>query len=318
MTHLAEVVDALIRREPEGRRTMPAPIDPSISPEIQIPDVVSGYRQTPAVTRGGLIYLAAGPKIAVFGPDGAARPFIDAAEDIGLHGCAYTAACDPFSRTVFVSESRDTGEETTLVALRRDTHSLRWRSNLVNNCTGLAVLPQQDILVASSYYGNMVHALQISDGTPASSAEVFQPTYLAAEPRNALVFVSTFERGAGTVVALQWKGSTGLGLVRLHTVEAAGTTGARRPVAVLPPLHGYSKSHLVVATQKTGALLVLSLPDYRLVHTHALPGVEVSGLGADSSTLVEGGPGPALVVLDGASKDALVFSWPLPGMPKLE
>jgi hypothetical protein len=342
MTHFGDVVKALMgllpgatsaddaaepdTRRKEGRRKVPAAIDPSIRPALQLADVVSGYRQTPAVTRGGLVYIASGPTLFVFGPDGAPRDPIDII-DLGLHGCAYTAACDPFSKAVYVSDSRDTGEETTLVALRRDTHALRWQSNIVNNCTGLAVLPQQGVVIASSYYGNALYALQTSDGTLASTAEIFQPTYVAAEPRAGLVFASSYDDGAGTVIAFQWRGVSGL--TRLHAVDAAGVTPARRPLAVLPPLQGCTRSHLVVGTQRTSTLLVLALPECRLVHTHELPGVHVTGLGADSSVPEpwelappgSGGAPPAphaLVVLDSASKDALVLPWPLPGMPELE
>jgi hypothetical protein len=56
---------------------------------------------------------------------------------------------------------------------------------------------------------------------------------------------------------------------------------------------------------------VLSLPDRRLVHTHTLEGMVVTGLAADPS-------GTALAVCDAASKAIHVLPWPLPGMPPLQ
>jgi hypothetical protein len=66
-----------------------------------------------------------------------------------------------------------------------------------------------------------------------------------------------------------------------------------------------------VGTFREPTLLVLSLPDRRLVYTHTLEGMEVSGLAADPS-------GTALAVCDTASKAIHVLPWPLPGMPPLQ
>jgi hypothetical protein len=94
-------------------------------------------------------------------------------------------------------------------------------------------------------------------------------------------------------------------------VEAAGTAGKERPLAVMAPTPGRHTSYLVVGTLYEPALLVLSLPDRRLVHAHTLEGIEVVGLAADPS-------GTALAVCDYTSKAIHVLPWPLPGMPPLQ
>lgn len=171
---------------------------------------------------------------------------------------------------------------------------------------------------------------QTSDGSKCGEVAVFEPTFLAADPGSATIFAATFKEGrGGSVAAFQWRGTTGL--TPLHaTVEAAGVTAARRPLALMPPTRGSGggRPYLVVGTQKSSELRVLALPSLALVHTHTLPGVQVQGLGADSARYSVGGVGaggdeeapatPALIVLDSASGDILVLPWPLQGMPLLD
>jgi hypothetical protein len=105
---------------------------------------------------------------------------------------------------------------------------------------------------------------------------------------------------------------------------------------VVPPAPGQRTSFLVVGTYKSASLLVLSLPDAKLVHTHVLEGMQVGvraangmliisvfsikvllytrvgtsqvfGLAADTA-------GTALVVVDGACGSTHLLPWPLPGM----
>ena len=95
-------------------------------------------------------------------------------------------------------------------------------------------------------------------------------------------------------------------------ITAAGSRGDRfRPLAVVPPVPGKSVSHLVVGTEESSELLVLSLPGLTLVHTHTLAGMQVTGLAADPW-------GESLAVCDGVSESLHVLAWPLPGMPPLE
>jgi hypothetical protein len=110
------------------------------------------------------------------------------------------------------------------------------------------------------------------------------------------------------VSAFRWDGAA---LVADGVVEAAGTDGSWRPLAVMPPTPGRHTSYLVVGTFSNQTLRVLSLPDRRLVHTYTLEGMEVTGLAADPS-------GTALAVCDAASKAIYVLPWPPPGMPPLQ
>ena len=85
----------------------------------------------------------------------------------------------------------------------------------------------------------------------------------------------------------------------------------QRPLAVVPPVPGKKVSHLVVVGSVPKELLVLSLPDLVLMHTHILEGMEVKGLAADPW-------GGALVVCDAVFQSVHVMAWPLPGMLPLE
>ncbi len=91
---------------------------------------------------------------------------------------------------------------------------------------------------------------------------------------------------------------------------AAGVAPRSHVLAVMPPAPGLRTSYLIVGTAGSPDLQLISLPDRRLVHTHTLEGMKVTGLAADPS-------GTALAVCDGLSKAVHVLPWPLPGMPAL-
>ena len=259
-----------------------------------------------------------------FAADGAELPTVPM-PDLGLSEKAFVAVCDPLRKTVLVADAN--GAESRLVAMRRDTRSVTWSTarGAMHFCHGLALLPEQSLVLASSYYGNCIQAYQTSDGSKAGEAALFQPTFLAADPVSALVFAATYKEGeGGTVAAFQWRGISGLTPFRAM-VEAAGSTAARRPLALMPaPRGGPGQSVLVVGTQKSSELRLLALPSLELIHTHVLEGVQVQGLGADSARhYAQAGDGedsgtPSLIVFDIASGDVLILPWPLEGMPLLD
>ncbi len=109
------------------------------------------------------------------------------------------------------------------------------------------------------------------------------------------------------MVAYKWDG---VSLIGDGVVENTDTTGNHRLVVVMPPAPGLHTSYLIVGTENSPTLHVISLPDRRLVHTHTLEGKEVVGLAADPS-------GTALAVCDKVSRAVHVLSWPLPGMPAM-
>jgi hypothetical protein len=175
---------------------------------------------------------------------------------------------------------------------------------------GIAVLPQQGVVIVSSFHYDMLHVHGLSDGIRIASVEVSWCTFLASDPAAATIYVSSEsdDDGAGhSVVAYTWNTTT---LVVDGIVEAAGVTDNLRPLAVMPPAPGLRTSYLIVGIIDTPTLHVISLPDRRLIHTHTLEGMEVVGLAADPF-------GTALAVCDFASKAVHVLPWPLPGMHAL-
>jgi hypothetical protein len=67
----------------------------------------------------------------------------------------------------------------------------------------------------------------------------------------------------------------GTALVAGGVIATAGTGEHCRPLAVMPPGPGKRTAYLIVGTYKTPELLVLSLPDFRPIHTHILEGMQV-------------------------------------------
>ena len=95
-------------------------------------------------------------------------------------------------------------------------------------------------------------------------------------------------------------------------MEAAGSGDRHaRPLAVMPPAPGKRVSHLVVGAWDSSELLVLSLPDLVLVHTHVMDGMKFWALAADPW-------GEALIIGDGVYKVIHDLPWPLMGMPALQ
>jgi hypothetical protein len=166
------------------------------------------------------------------------------------------------------------------------------------------VLPAQGLVVASVYSINKLQVYRLAEGELVVTAPADSPTFIAADPATATLYVCTGRQ----VTSFRWDGGA---LLPEGVVEAAGNRAGIRPLAVMPPAPGQRTSHLVVGTNNIPTLLVLSLPNRRLVPTHTLEGTDVVGLAADRS-------GTALDVCDGALKAVHVLPWPLPGMPPLQ
>ena len=187
-----------------------------------------------------------------------------------------------------------------LVAVDAASRAVRWSAALESRCYGIAVLPAEGMVIASECGSGKLCAHRLSDGTRVASVHVCDPSYVAADPATATVYVST-ER---TVSAFRLIGTA---LVFEEVVEAAGVTRFDPPLAVVPPAPGQRTSYLVVGTFYSPTLRVFSLPDRRLVHVHELKAIAVAGLAADPS-------GTALAVCDYISSSIHVLPWPLPGM----
>jgi hypothetical protein len=200
------------------------------------------------------------------------------------------------------------GASSKLVAVDAASRAVRWSAALGGSCWGIAVLSAQGVVVVSDPNHDELHVHRLSDGVRVASAEAKEATYVAADPASGTVYASTGAFYSYAVSAFRWDG---VALVAEGVVEAARTADIRRPLAVMPPTPGRHSFYLVVGTYGAPPLLVLSLPDRRLVHTHTLEGMEVTGLAADPS-------GTALAVCDAASKAVHVLPWPLPGTLPLQ
>ena len=261
---------------------------------------------TPIITPDGTIYA---PKIGssdvlVFAGDGTPLPPLPL-KTLGLSNSTRSAAFVEATGTLLLADIN--GDASKLVAVDAASRAVRWSAALGGSCWGIAVLSAQGVVVVSDLKDNQLHAHRLSDGTRIASVEAREPTYVAADPATSTMYVST----SVEMTAFRWDGAVlvaeGAVLVAEGFVEAAGATGNWRPLAVVPPATGQHTSYLVVGTKETPTLLVLTLPDRRLVHTHKLEGMRVVGLAADPS-------GTALAVCDGESKAIHVLPWPLPGM----
>ena len=114
------------------------------------------------------------------------------------------------------------------------SRAVRWATapGLIKGARGIAVLPQHGVVFVSSYFTLKLHAHRLLDGVQIASVKVPNCTFLASDPATATVYVSSYDGGVGSVVAYRWNGAK---LVKEGTMEAAGTTGHFRPLAVIPP-----------------------------------------------------------------------------------
>jgi hypothetical protein len=281
---------------------------------------------TPVITSDGTLYAPkrGSPDVLVFAADGTPLPPLP----LAALGLSTENRCDA---AAFVHDFvEDTGvlllladikggtitpkHTSKLVAVDAASREVRWSTALGSECFDIAVLPAQGVVVvvSSDWRSRKLYVLRLSDGTYTASVAVREPSFIAADPVYATLYVSTFIDEYNDfcgVTTFRWDGAA---LVFDGFVEAAGSTNNYRPLAVVPPASGQHSSgqctsYLVVGTFYSPTLHVLSLPDRRLVYAHELEGMQVTGLAADPS-------GTALAVCDRASKSIHVLPWPLPGM----
>jgi hypothetical protein len=273
---------------------------------LRLEKAANGYETAPVIADDGTLYA---PRegcsdVLLFSADGlplSPLPLASLGLSMGTHAAA---AFDETSAMLLLAD--DNGRDSKLVAVDAVSRAVRWSTGLGDSCSGIAVLPAQALVVASVYNFDSLWVHQLVDGAHVAAFPADCPAYVAACPATATLYVNTGD----VVSAFRWNGST---LVSEGAVEAAGVTddSGCRPLAVMPPTPGHRTSYLVVGTVYTPTLLVLSLSDRSLIHTHTLEGMQVKGLAADPS-------GTALAVSDGASEAIHVLPWPLPGMPPLQ
>jgi hypothetical protein len=263
----------------------------------------NGWMSTPVISGDGTLYAPRGasPDVLVFSADGTPLPSLSVSS-LGLSKSTCGAAFYDIPSTLLLADVNLAASK--LVAVDAVSRAVRWSTWLGGSCYGIAVLPVQGLIVTSLYSANVLRVHRLADGAHVATALAAVPTYTASDPNTATLFVSTQYR----VSAFRWNGGA---LVSEGVVEAAGDNDDFHPLAVVPHDPDQRTSYLVVGIYGTPTLLVLSLPDRRLVHTHTLEGICVVGLAADPS-------GTALAVCDRLSEAIHVLPWPLPGMPPLQ
>jgi hypothetical protein len=262
---------------------------------------------TPAIAQQGTLYAprCGSRDVVVVAADGTLLPSLPLAA-VGLSSVTRCAAFVETTGTLLLANASGTSSK--LVAVHAASRAVRWSASLNGGCWGIAVLPAQGVVILSDGSHDKLRVHRLSDGVRVASTKATWPTYVAADPASGNAYTSTRASSPYYVVsAFRWDGAA---LVAEGVVEAAGTADSDRPLAVMLPTPGRRTSYLVVGTLDEPTLLVLSLPDRRLIHTHMLQGMVVTGLAADPS-------GTALAVCDAVSEAIHVLPWPLPGMPPL-
>jgi hypothetical protein len=258
---------------------------------------------TPVISSEGTLYVPRGspPGVLAFSADGASLPPLPLV-DVGLLGNSVSVAYVDESDTLLLGGVN--GSSSTLVAVDAASKLVRWVAKLANSCFSIAVLPASGIVISSNPVTSELHVHRLSDGIHVARATAYDAMFVATDRTSKTVFVSTGNRPSCRVSAFRWNG---VALSAQGALEDVQKAVDHRPLAVMPPDPGRRSSYLVVATLGRPTLLVLSLPDRRLIHTHTLESIQVSGLAADPS-------GAALTVCDSASECVRVLLWPLPGM----
>lgn len=267
-----------------------------------------------SISQSGHLFIArvGSSSVCVFGSDGSPLPEMSLAE-LGLTSdTGWTSCASGASPMVIFADNHWSNPK--LIAVDPDSGGVRWSSphGFLRDCSGLSTLSRRKpVVVFASQATDMLHALNLSDGTLAASLRV--PGLgigLAADPMSGALFGSVWFKSDGrcAINRFLW---TGDAIVWKSVVISGGEWDDCPHLAVVPGLPGKRKSYLIAGSDCRGGseLLVLALPDLTLVHTHKLEGVLLTAIAADPS-------GEALAVAD--SSAVRILGWPLPGMNPLE
>jgi hypothetical protein len=266
-------------------------------------DATTRFSCTPAIAPDGTLFvpMRGSESVLVFAADGAPCSPLNPIH-FGLSRQVGTSAVDPESGTLLLAD--DNGGETVVLAIDTPSRSTKWKYNkLRTDCNGVAVLSLHGLVLISEQDANRITVLRLATGTKVHSTRAYQASFLSADSASATVYASSHK----DVVSFLWNGDA---LVPNGVVpNTFKPLAARhvRPLAVVPPVPGGTVSFLIAGTFGSPTLLILSLPDHCLVHTHELSGLEVTGLAADPH-------GTSLAVCDRVTTSVHVLPWPLPGM----
>lgn len=198
----------------------------------------------------------------------------------------------------------------------------QWRSEVLSGCFGLAIVPSQHVLLASSFFRNLLVVLRLATGETLATHSLRGVSYMVTDTSSAYgtVYMSCESPASSSSHCVRTceynrhgDGALSIGPPLDCLVDQSLKSPC--PLAIIPPDHGRIRSHLVVGCKGREVLHVVSLPEHRLIHTHRLEGFAVVGLAGDPLD------GSVIVVCDGKRDPgggAHVLPWPLPGMPELE
>ena len=297
----------------------------------------------------GILYVPSGARVEMFSRDGEhLAPFIPGADLVPEFSKIFSLAFDDETGTLFLANVL--GRNSSVVALNVAERRVVWHNTSVlrDDCFGLAVLrlpgsrPGDSVsrVAVGAPFESSVYLLDALSGEPTQTLS--QIGELAGDsrphrqvPARNFSYVASSDTAAGGMLfssaimggdqrgVVAW--SPAAGDPRAQAMEVCNdamaalfskvsTTSHARPLSVMPPAAGKHTAHLIVGVRESGKLQVVSLPDFRLVHTHAVPDVWVVGLAADAA-------GASLVVVSstrGAPGEVIALPWPLEGMPALE
>lgn len=260
---------------------------------------------SPCMSLDGTLYIPqdGSTTVSVYDCDGAVLPSVDLrALGLGAHTtcAALTTGTEPL---LLLGESH--GMNSHVVAMDVSTRTVAWREQAVFEVEGLAILNQKALFVVGDkqILFRCLLSGKLLGHTYAGKSQCFA----AADDGLCRVFSGTMYSPAKYGIH-SWSWLEDAVLADAQAVQDAGVEPHYRPVIVMPAARDGRHSYLIVGTIDSPLLRVLSLPDLRLVHSHVLEGMQVTGLAADPN-------GTSFVVCDAASQAVHVLAWPVPGMP---
>jgi GNAT superfamily N-acetyltransferase len=255
---------------------------------------------TPAISSDGVMYITGymASDVLVYDAYGHAQHQFDLSA-LGLSRITRAAAFCNESNTLLLADAND--EHSVLVAVDVTSRLLRWSVKVKDDCDGVAVLSALGLVFHGTLHSTQLFARRMSDGVEVAVCELpgeSHVAYITADPATSTVYASLRE---GAVAIVRWIDGAFLfdGLL-----EAAGDRQDWRPLAVVPPSTRNKTAHLVVGTFGTPTLLVISLPDHKLVRSHTLGGMMIVGIAADASGMILG-------VANNVTDTVHVLPWPL-------
>jgi hypothetical protein len=206
---------------------------------LQLKGIATHPYSTPVVSSDGTLYAPryGAPDVLVFSADGTPLPSLSVASfGLSLYTCE--AAFDADTATLLLADECDLDSK--LVAVDEASRVVRWKTGLGTglggSCYGIAVLPAQGLVISSVYDADELGVHRIADGALVTTTPIHDPSFVAADPATATLYVSTGMQ----VSAFRWNGSA---LVSEGVVGATGDSTDWRPLAVVLPAPGQRTSY---------------------------------------------------------------------------